>query len=93
MDGRHWTILSLSAMTTYQNFVGSVVRPELRLECVQRREGQSFHVVLESGPLEFIHDGYVVLDVKFDDSEPETGSWDGLADYKSWSYDPGDARD
>ena len=61
MDGSHWTILSLPAKTAYRNTIGISVRPVLRLECLQSLEERSFHIVLESGPLEYIHDGYVVL--------------------------------
>lgn len=88
MDGKHWTILSISAKNAYENAFGIAVRPELRLECVQQGNDSSFLIVMESGPHENTPNEYDRLRVKLDENQPEEEGWYELSDHKSWRHDP-----
>jgi hypothetical protein len=87
MDGRSWTILSVSAKGAYRNTFGTLIRPELRLQCVQQKEEHRFLVVLETGPHAETPADFDRLRVKLDDGEPTEEEWLELSDHKSWSHE------
>jgi hypothetical protein len=86
MDGEHWTILTVLAKETYQNMVGVTIRPELRVQCVQKGDDRKVSLILTIGPVDVNQLGGTALRIKLSGAEVFWYEFGQMSDHSSYKY-------
>jgi hypothetical protein len=86
MDGEHWTILAVPAKETYQNMAGVTIRPELRVQCVQKDDDRKVSLILTIGPVDVNQLGGTALRIKLSGAEVFWYEFGQMSDHSSYMY-------